>query len=403
MIKEYKFAMSVFLITWVLAIVFAIISFIFFIIAFFVEKAKYSIIAAFASAIVSSIFLFNIKISEPIIEPLDNEIQIYESDVSVTVKSEEPFFKIYYSLDGTDPKFGSVYEDTIILSQSTTVCARCKFFWMWSNINQNTYKFKDLPSEKNQPEMVQPEEKLSKTITVKVDNQDVEIDRITKIPINSDYPNITMEAKTTSFFSSHKHNEDIKASDIVSDPFISSIDDLDGLYQEIKEEILRNPVYGDMIARGLVNDSNWFSDNLPWLNDFINKTNQFFEREEINIEKILEEPVERPIGMAGWLMESEDEPEKWYVNVEYRLYAEKICNLLDKFTILGVHKYTSDGYWYLYVMFPSSARTSYQETETKLDAFILCMKASSEIKISILGFDLQDKGLLHYKHSTIDL
>ena len=135
--------MSTFLITWILAIIFAIISIICFTVAFFREKSKYSAIAGLASAIVSFILLFNIDISKPIIEPLDNEIKTYETDVNVTISSEVPnYFTIYYSIDGTDPKYGNLYKDTIALSESTTVCARNKFLWMWSDIAKTSYIIK---------------------------------------------------------------------------------------------------------------------------------------------------------------------------------------------------------------------------------------------------------------------
>lgn len=145
--------MSSFLITWILTIIFAIISIICLIIAFFIEEGKYSVMASLASAILALILLFNIEVSKPIIEPLDYDIKNYETDIDITISSEEPkYFKIFYSLDGADPKFGNIYSDKIIISKSTTVCARCKFLWKWSEISKNTYKFTETPTIKNSDE-----------------------------------------------------------------------------------------------------------------------------------------------------------------------------------------------------------------------------------------------------------
>jgi len=267
------------------------------------------------------------------------------------------------------------------------------YFEITETIDSNT-KNSTLQETENSLVEEEREEELSKTIIIQLDGQRFEVDRKTKIPVNSDYPDVSMEVKKTSFFHWHINNEKHSSGGLVSDPFVSSVDDPSGLYQEIKVEILRNPVFGDMIARGLAEDSKMFPDNNPWLNEFIQKTDQFF-KVEINSKEA--------IGMDKWLMAAEDEPDKWYVNVEYRTYAEKICKLLDEFSIVGIDKFTSDGYWGVYYPIPSHSRADFYESETNLEAFILCKKATNGDIISILGFDLRDKGLLHYKHSTIDL
>lgn len=376
-----------------LSIIFAILAIIFLVLSFFkdADKNKYEKMATVFSGLITFISLFNITVPAPIILPLDNETQKYTNDIEITIKSDEDcLFKTYYSLDGLDPKTeGNQYEEEITISESTTVCARNKFLWLWSDINRNTYKFMDIPLVEKPTD-----EEVSEPMIIEVDGQDVAIDRRTMILLDSSYPDVPMEVKTTSFFLNHRNYNSSTNDELVSDPFISPKDDFDGLYQELIEEILRNPVYGDMIARGLVNDSNLYSDNIPWLNEFINKTDHFFE---------IETNTEEATGMEKWLMAFEDEPDKWYVSIEYRMYAEKICRLLDEFTNYGVHKFTSDGYWGLFVDLPSHARTHFEERETKLDAFILCRKDTSGHNISILGFDLQGKGLLHYEHFGVDL
>lgn len=355
------------------------------------KSTKLSAIATLFSAFFSVFSYMNITVPKPVILPLNNEINTYTDSLEVIIKLDKyNLLKTYYTLNGKDPEEGEVYKDTIVVSESTTVCARNKFLWMWSDISQSTYKFAEIPLIEEEPE-----EELSKTITLKANGKKVEVDRWTKIPINSNYPNISMETKMTSILHTHENDGNDGLSYIVSDQFVSSIDNPEGLYQEIIEEILRNPVYGDMIARGLVNDSNWFSDNNPWLNEFIEKTDEYFD---IGINS------EESTGMEKWLMALTDDPDTYYVNVEYRTYAEKICKLLDEFSIYGIYNFTIDGYWGLNIFPGSHSRTFFsQESETNLEAFILCKKATNGDIISILGFDLRDKGLLHYKHSTIEL
>ncbi|MBD5456816.1 MAG: hypothetical protein HDR23_10215 [Lachnospiraceae bacterium] len=352
------------------------------------DNEKYIIIASLCSALVVLISLFNITVPMPVILPLSSNTKKYADNLEVTIKSNKyDLLETYYTLDSTDPEdTGKIYKGAITVSEPVTIYARNKFLWKWSDIAQSSYDFiEESPIEE------QPEKELSRTIIVNFSGRDVEIDRITKIPVDSYYPDIPMEAKMTSVFNS---DYDYMSNEYVSGPFISPIDNLDGLYREIQEEILRNPVYGDMVARGLANDSNWFSDNDVWLNEFIEKSDEYYE---------MESNPETAVRLERWLMADINEPEKYYVNVDYRIYAENICQLLDEFMNLGVHSYTSDGYWALNLGFGSYTRTYYKEdVESNPEALILCKKATNGTVISVLGFDLRDKALLHYKHSVVN-
>ena len=352
------------------------------------DNEKYIIIASLCSALVVLISLFNITVPMPVILPLSSNTKKYADNLEVTIKSNKyDLLETYYTLDSTDPEdTGKIYKGAITVSEPVTIYARNKFLWKWSDIAQSSYDFIEEP-----PIEEQPEKELSRTIIVNFSGRDVEIDRITKIPVDSYYPDIPMEAKMTSVFNS---DYDYMSNEYVSGPFISPIDNLDGLYREIQEEILRNPVYGDMVARGLANDSNWFSDNDVWLNEFIEKSDEYYE---------MESNPETAVRLERWLMADINEPEKYYVNVDYRIYAENICQLLDEFMNLGVHSYTSDGYWALNLGFGSYTRTYYKEdVESNPEALILCKKATNGTVISVLGFDLRDKALLHYKHSVVN-
>ena len=356
-------------------------------------NAIFSAFAGIFSGLCAFLASINISIPTPVILPLNNETTTYVDSLEVTIKPvKSNLLETYYTLDGEDPEEnGKIYEEAITITDSTTVCARNKFLGKWSEIVINPYVIEKAPlSEETSSK------ELSKTLFVSVDGNDVEIDRKTKIPVDSDYPNISMEAKMTSIFDTHVDQDNYIGYDIISDPFISDVDNIEGLYQEVKEEILRNPVYGDMIARGLVYDSNWFSDNILWLNDFIEKSDSFYN---------MKKSSDKSVGVEKWLMMNEYDPDKYYVNVDYRIYAEKICQLLDGFTCLGVYSYAIDGYWSLNIDFGSHKRAIYMESKSdaKDEALILCKKTTNGTVISILGFDLRDKGLLHYKHSTLNL
>lgn len=104
-----------------------------------------SIIISVCSLIVTLLASFQIKIPSPIILPLDNEIQIYENNVEISIDSVEKDCNIYYSLDGSDPKNDGIkYNESFSISDSTTICARNKFIVWWSDISKGSYKFKEL-------------------------------------------------------------------------------------------------------------------------------------------------------------------------------------------------------------------------------------------------------------------
>ena len=83
-------------------------------------------------------FLVNISVPKPVILPLDNEAQSYSDEVEVTLTSERG--EIYYTLDGSDPMYGKRYEGTINLAETTTVSARSKSLFKWSEIEKSMYR-----------------------------------------------------------------------------------------------------------------------------------------------------------------------------------------------------------------------------------------------------------------------
>lgn len=142
-----------FIIPFVLSAIFSVLSIIFFAVAYIKNKKNdpniYVIIASLFSAFVAMISIFNINVPEPTIYPLDNESKIY-SDVLLEINIDGgDFYETYYSLDGSDPKDGSIYESPITISETVTICVRNKFLFWWSDISQKTFELNKEISEQN--------------------------------------------------------------------------------------------------------------------------------------------------------------------------------------------------------------------------------------------------------------
>ena len=89
-------------------------------------------------------YSLNDSVPSPTIYPLDNDAKIYSGSVKITMDSY-PFIKTYYSLDGSDPKDGYIYEGAITITKTTTVSAINKFqFGGWSKIEQSTFRFENM-------------------------------------------------------------------------------------------------------------------------------------------------------------------------------------------------------------------------------------------------------------------
>lgn len=138
--------MILFIISIILPIMFAIVTFFFLYRAFKHTEDKsnrLNVLAAIGSLVLTIYFGINIKPPVPVILPLDNDTRIYSDSAEITIESGG--FDIYYSLDGSDPKNGRKYENPIIITNSTTVSARSKFLWRWSEPNKSAYRFESIP------------------------------------------------------------------------------------------------------------------------------------------------------------------------------------------------------------------------------------------------------------------
>ena len=98
--------------------------------------------------------------------------------------------------------------------------------------------------------------------------------------LDSMFPEVSWQFLDSSL---NKHrNQRIAASGLenpVTFPFENNEEDLDAMMQEVYEEILRNPIYGDMIAQGLVNlkvnGDETIGNYNPWLVQFIADTDTY--------------------------------------------------------------------------------------------------------------------------------
>lgn len=127
-----------------ISIVSTVCSIICFIIAFIREdNNKANIIAGFCIAIISVISIFQIRVSEPSIEPRNEQVPIDKKCLEVSIHSTEPnYVKLFYSFEG-DPKYNSKneYNDKFAIFESTTICARNKFLFWWSDMDEKSYEF----------------------------------------------------------------------------------------------------------------------------------------------------------------------------------------------------------------------------------------------------------------------
>ena len=138
-----------------ISIVLAIVSVILLIIGFKKED-KYQSIAGIIIAIISLCVVLNIDVPSPIIFPLNNDTEVYDNDLTITITSV-PFVKIYYSLDGSDPKGENVYSEPIEINSTTTLSSRGHFLFWWSEVNKSAFTFFNTQSSAIDNNMVEKE------------------------------------------------------------------------------------------------------------------------------------------------------------------------------------------------------------------------------------------------------
>lgn len=113
------------------------------------KMAKEKISSKIISGLVSAISFLSIALTpvpSPTIYPLEDNVKVYEGIVEITINPNDssPFIHTYYSLDGSDQNTGNVYEDSFVITSSTTVFARNKFLWRWSEPTKSAYRFESM-------------------------------------------------------------------------------------------------------------------------------------------------------------------------------------------------------------------------------------------------------------------
>lgn len=214
-------------------------------------------------------------------------------------------------------------------------------------------------------------------------------------PEDTRYPNVNMEAVSTEGSSAQVSGyQGAKRSTVaVTFPFegISS----EELFVELEHEILRNPLVGDMIARGLTEEGSGVAKEEVWLQDFVNLCDQAYEL-----------PYDdENSGMGFWLAayKFSDGERGIYVSDEYRKYAEKICVFLEGFVNYGVHTFKAKACYSrnLAVDFGNRRTEISKDGEVELPGLVL-YKPDDEGQVNcVIGFDLNDKGMLIYDASVL--
>ena len=124
------------------SVVFAALTFAFAIVACKKSDNKSSgLVAIFAALSTFIAIIFNIKPPMPVIYPLNSAIQVSVDNVEVKIDSSG--FSVFYTLDGSDPRNGVKYEEPFLISGSTTISARNKFLFWWSDLEDASYFFED--------------------------------------------------------------------------------------------------------------------------------------------------------------------------------------------------------------------------------------------------------------------
>lgn len=157
--------------TFCLSLILGLIAVILLFIGFRSKKHKYESIGGILSALAALIVTSLIEIPLPTIYPLNNDTEIYNNNLDITISSV-PFVRIYYSLDGSDPKKGQLYSKPFEITNSTTVSARSRFLYIWSDISKSAYNFDQTVLSLNELNKVE-ESDADETVNNEVESQDI--------------------------------------------------------------------------------------------------------------------------------------------------------------------------------------------------------------------------------------
>ncbi len=154
--------------------------------------------------------------------------------------------------------------------------------------------------------------------------------------------------------------------------------DADTIRALVYERIATNPIFGDMVARALIEDEdNAVQGSNPWILKFIEQTNASIRNPEPYRE-----------GMRTWLSKSYNviSPRE-----EYKEFGTYLCNVLDHFETEGVYNLNATGKWCIasdaYGIYTRAIKDSGKSTQQAL--VLTCWGANGSI-IQLIGFSIED-------------
>ena len=167
---------------------------------------------------------------------------------------------------------------------------------------------------------------------------------------------------------------------------LSDTDRLRYYREQIYNEILRNPIYGDMVARFFLEDELIAAHNREWIQEFVEQTDAAYAA-----------PDDQPQGIEYWLQydpaHTGDDRNQYLMTTDaYYQYAARLCLVLEYFSDEGVSSPTADEHYCL----PSDAEITQLRTE-KADyreaeaAYLLVYKTKDGQVADRFGFNLLDR------------
>ena len=164
--------------------------------------------------------------------------------------------------------------------------------------------------------------------------------------------------------------------------------DVEAFFDGLIEFIIRSPLYGDMVAQGLSDLDEAFTNPNPWLTEFIEKTDAAMELP----------PTQHPRGMEYWMEYRKGESNNLFTTDEYFLYAAHLAELVKKFTIVGLREWEYSASWEIPRFFLSSSDRAQKSTEKMTQPALIMEyinKKTGKVQF-IIGFSLEDGHLLIY-------
>ena len=167
---------------------------------------------------------------------------------------------------------------------------------------------------------------------------------------------------------------------------LSDTDRLRYYREQIYNEILRNPIYGDMVARFFLEDELIAAHNREWIQEFVDQTDAAYAA-----------PDDQPQGIEYWLQydpaHTGDDRNQYLMTTDaYYQYAARLCLVLEYFSDEGVSSPTADEHYCL----PPDAEITQLRTE-KADyreaeaAYLLVYKTKDGQVADRFGFNLLDR------------